>query len=124
MYRQIAAILLLLLFAAHNFNRAVIVLDYYTNTASFARNCENKAKPVMHCKGKCQMMKKLKEEEKKEQQNPTRRSDKNDEVVFAKPIIVVPTASSRNAQIAHPFSSDTSIPNGISTDIFRPPAGA
>jgi hypothetical protein len=83
MFRQFAVIFLLIAFSGQVFNRTVIVLDYYTNTASFARNCENKAQPIMHCKGKCQMMKKLKEEEKKEQQVPERMAVKN-EVVSSK----------------------------------------
>ena len=32
----------------------------------------------MHCNGKCQMMKKIKEQEKKDQQNSERRSGKED----------------------------------------------
>ena len=121
MYRQIAAILLILLFATYHFNRVWIVLDYVTNTEAFAKNCENKAKPQLHCKGKCQMMKKLKEEERKEQQNPSGKADK-DEVVYAKPggtslaffsTVVIKSVVS---------FSDTSFPRGIYTDIFHPPA--
>lgn len=123
MYRQLAAILLILLFATYHFNRVWIVLDYVANTEAFAKNCENKARPQLHCKGKCQMMKKLKEEEKKEQQNPSGKADK-DEVVYAKPgtttLFVSVTAVCQST-----FSfSDTSFPQGIYTDIFHPPAWA
>jgi hypothetical protein len=41
------------------------MLDYYANTNAYARNCINKARPAMHCNGKCQMMKKILEAEKK-----------------------------------------------------------
>jgi hypothetical protein len=61
------------------FQRGLIVLDYYTNTASFAKDCENKARPLLHCNGKCQMMKKLRQEEKKDQQNPERKSENKNE---------------------------------------------
>ena len=37
----------------------------------------------MHCNGKCQMMRKLKQEEKKDQQNPQRRNTK-EEVLSSK----------------------------------------
>lgn len=37
----------------------------------------------MHCNGRCQMMKKLKQEDKKDQQNPDRKSDNKDEVVVS-----------------------------------------
>jgi hypothetical protein len=54
-------------FAAQNFQRVFIVLEYYGNTTAFAASCQNKARPGMHCNGKCQMMKKLKAAEKREQ---------------------------------------------------------
>ncbi|HET7896821.1 MAG TPA: hypothetical protein VFL47_04110, partial [Flavisolibacter sp.] len=82
MYRQFAAILLFFAFALQAFHQNVLVLDYALNTAAFAKNCENKARPKMHCNGKCQLMKKLKEEEKKDQQNPERRLENKNVVVF------------------------------------------
>ncbi|MFL5811765.1 MAG: hypothetical protein ACJ749_19740, partial [Flavisolibacter sp.] len=50
----------------------------------FAKHCENKARPIMHCNGKCQMMKKIQEEEKKEQQSPERKMENKNEVVSSK----------------------------------------
>ncbi|WPQ60668.1 hypothetical protein SIO70_20155 [Chitinophaga sancti] len=64
-------------------NKALIVFDYYTNTATFAENCENKARPSMHCNGKCQMMKKLKQEENKENKAPEKRSENSSELVVS-----------------------------------------
>jgi hypothetical protein len=47
------------------FNKWLIVFDYRLNKDFIAKNlCENKAKPKMHCNGKCQLMKKLAAEEK------------------------------------------------------------
>jgi hypothetical protein len=40
------------------FSSQFIRLDYLLNRASFVKNCENKARPALHCNGKCQMMKK------------------------------------------------------------------
>lgn len=57
------------------------MLDYYINQAVFAKSCVNKAKPTMHCNGKCQMMKKLQEEEKKDQQMPERKLEKRMELL-------------------------------------------
>jgi hypothetical protein len=70
MLRQVTVIILLIAFSAHTLQRTVIVLDYYTNTESFAQRCINKLRPSMNCNGKCLLMKKLKEEEKKDQQAP------------------------------------------------------
>jgi len=121
MFRHIVIIFLLLGFAAQIFNRSVIVLDYYTNTASFAKNCENKARPLMHCNGKCQMMKKLKEEEKKDQQNPDRKGDNKDQLVYFS--LSFSSFNFHNESNLTSFSShfDTSFPKGICADIFHPP---
>jgi len=42
-------------FFAQTFSNAVIVAGYYVNTGAYAKNCENKDKPWMHCNGKYQM---------------------------------------------------------------------
>jgi hypothetical protein len=81
MWKQVTAAILLLAFMTSSFCRSAIVLDYYTNAAAFAKNCENKARPKMHCNGKCQMMKKLKQEDKKDQNNPERKAENKNELV-------------------------------------------
>jgi len=58
MFKQLTAILLLLAFSAQTFSSPFILLDYYVNTAAYARKCVNKAKPKLQCNGKCQVMKK------------------------------------------------------------------
>jgi hypothetical protein len=65
------------------FNRTIIMLDYTANTQAYAKNCENKARPKMHCNGKCQMMKKLQQEEKKDQQNPDRKMENKNEITLS-----------------------------------------
>ena len=84
MLKQCTAFILILALAAQTFNQMVIVMDYYTNTASYAKNCENKTKPMLHCNGRCQMMKKLKQEENKDKQNPERRNENKNEVISSK----------------------------------------
>ncbi len=83
MWRQLTAALLILAFTGSTFCKSVIVLDYYTNTAAFAKACINKAKLQMHCNGKCQMMKRLEQEEQKDQDNPERKSENKNEIFFA-----------------------------------------
>jgi len=73
----------LVAFAMQTFYKAFIVVDYFTNTKAFAKNCENKAIPQMHCNGKCQMMKKLKQEEKKDEQNPERKTENKNEIILS-----------------------------------------
>jgi hypothetical protein len=83
MVRLLTVMILLVAMAPQTFSKAVIVLDYYSNTAAFAKNCENKAKPVLGCHGKCQMMKTLKGEGKKEQDNPQKKAEIQNHVLDA-----------------------------------------
>jgi hypothetical protein len=74
MFKQVTAVVLLAALSLQILNRTVIYIGYYANMAAYAKSCENKARPVMHCNGKCQMMKKLQQEEKKDSQLPERKS--------------------------------------------------
>lgn len=75
MFKKITATILLLAFVSQTFAGPFVMLDYYLNTAAYAKNCINKARPKMHCNGKCQAMKKIQEEEKKEQQSAERKAE-------------------------------------------------
>lgn len=77
-------ILLIFAFIVQTFTKSFIVAGYYANTAAYAKDCENKAKPKLHCNGKCQMMKKLKQEENKDKQSPERKADSREEVLSSK----------------------------------------
>lgn len=37
--------------------------DYMVNLEAYKKACINKAKPMLHCNGKCQMLKKMKKQE-------------------------------------------------------------
>lgn len=69
MTRQLFAAFLLIAVSLQTFNRGLIVSGYYLK--AYVKNCENKAKPQMHCNGRCQMLKKLKTEEDRDKQNVT-----------------------------------------------------
>lgn len=121
MLRPIIAILFLLAFLGQTFNRAFIMLDYYTNTAAFAKNCENKARPMMHCNGKCQMMKKIKQEEKKDQQTPDRKGENKNEIISLKPQDVIFSGFLKRIEITYPALKNTGHAIGRSYAIFHPP---
>ncbi len=67
------------------------MLNYYVNTASFAKNCINKARPKMQCNGKCQVMKKLQEEEKNDQQMPGRKFANKADLFSSKYLLITIT---------------------------------
>jgi len=86
--KPVCAILLLIVFFAHCFTESFIVIRFYANQAYYASICENKARPMLHCNGKCQLARKLRQAEKKDQQNSGRRLDNNNnEVIFFPPAI-------------------------------------
>ncbi len=66
--RKLLVLILITSVMMQTFSKGVLLLSYYTNTGVYAANCENKARPQLHCNGKCQLSKKIKEEERKEQQ--------------------------------------------------------
>jgi len=119
--KKIFAFILILAIAAQTFNQLTIVIDYYTNRAVYAKNCENKAKPMLHCNGRCQMMKKLKQEENKDKQNPDRKNKNKDEVISSKSFF-----SSVQQENAITFSDynifKSKSAQDIAADFFHPPA--
>jgi hypothetical protein len=64
-------------FLLSTFSKGLILVDYYTNPGRFAKSCENKARPKMHCNGKCQVMKKMSQEENKDKQNNTKKQNED-----------------------------------------------
>ena len=72
---KLFALFFLLIFLALQLGKVIIVADYYTNTNKYAKNCINKARPQLHCNGKCQMMKKIREQEKKEKEEAEKKSE-------------------------------------------------
>jgi len=119
MFKQLIAVLFLSGFLAQSFTQAFIVGDYYANTAAYVRNCINKANPAMHCNGKCQMMRKLKQEEKKDQQNPQRRNTK-EEVLSSKSFFaVIPNSFSDPREYYSVYRAGAPVDRSI--DFFHPP---
>jgi hypothetical protein len=85
MFKQIIAAVFLFVFAAQIFSKAAIVVNFYANQSYIAKNlCINRAKPEMHCCGKCQLSKRLKQEDNKDRQNPNRKIEKGNEVISSK----------------------------------------
>jgi hypothetical protein len=122
MLRHLTAMVFLLGFVFQTFNKPFIMLDYYANTAAYAKNCENKARPTMHCKGKCQMMKKIQEEEKRDAEKESLKLQYKADVLSSRSFytysLIVPEVS-----IHKVFPRDTSKhPIDRSVAVFHPPS--
>ena len=122
-YIKPTAIFLVIAFFAQTFSKGLIVANYYTNTQAYAKNCINKAKPKMHCNGKCQMMRKLKQEENKDSQNPDRKNEVKTDLLYFAQI---------KQQIAYQIILNKKVfplvqyklTQDISVDFFHPPSAA
>ena len=122
LYGQLIVLLFLASFLAQTFSRFFIIADYYANTAKYAALCENKAILNMHCNGKCQMMKRLKQDEKDQQENQERAVDNRNEVVFFTPSSFSLTEPVTDLNPAEKSTLQSYGPSLIlCVDIFRPP---
>jgi hypothetical protein len=66
------AYLLMALVLLQTFSRELLVVDFALNQATItARFCVNKARPALHCDGKCYFAKKLKQQEDRENKAPS-----------------------------------------------------
>jgi hypothetical protein len=122
MFRQLTVIVLLIGFAAQSFNLGWLVLDYSANKSSYQRNCENKAKPMMLCHGKCQMYKKLKSEHQKEEQFPDSRGGIKIDVLCSRSEVVVPVLITTEIPGLNFPRYTQAFPVPAMIDIFHPPA--
>jgi hypothetical protein len=59
--------ILLIAFMGQTFNQGWYYLDYQIRKKEYVKRCVNKARPMLHCNGKCQLMKKMEQQQKKEQ---------------------------------------------------------
>lgn len=81
MVNKIVSILLLLALIGSNFSRHFVFAGFQINNQYISDNlCENRMQPQLHCKGKCYLMKKLKQAEESEKKQAEKNEVKNIEV--------------------------------------------
>jgi hypothetical protein len=69
--KSVFAYLLSALVLLQTFSRELLVVDFTLNQATItARFCVNKARPMLHCDGKCYFAKQLKKQEERENKAP------------------------------------------------------
>lgn len=100
------------------------VLDYIVNYDYIAKElCENKAKPEMHCNGKCHLMKELaKASEGEKQQQEKKNVHQELELLFCEPVASIEFAG----VIAVPATKAPSLYNNLyshqnAVSVFHPP---
>ena len=122
MFRFSVILVLLVAFTAQSFQRSLIMLQYYSNTAAFAEKCENKARPQMQCHGKCQMVKKIAAAEKQQQQTPDKNlNNKVETLSFASYFCTAPSITSATITASFPpYSCGAAV--DLAYPVFHPPA--
>ena len=116
------AFILLAAFVAQSFNNTFIVFSFYLNQKKIAATlCENRYRPMLHCDGKCQLAKKIKQEENKNNQNPERKLENKNEVVSSKTYFITGLyfLSKENTYFKR-YSANKL--EGASMPVFHPPS--
>jgi len=120
MFKQVTATILLMAFSVQTFSSPFIMLDYFVNTAAYAKNCVNKARPKMHCNGQCQVMKKIREQERKDQQDSQRKAENKIPVLSAVSFFCSVKFIPAVLKIKYP-PLNTRRTQGIALSVFHPP---
>jgi len=60
---------------AQTFSQQILIADYYAHLDKYVLHCENKSRPMMHCNGRCQLNKKLRQQDNTDKQNREGKSD-------------------------------------------------
>ena len=81
--KKILVILLTLLVFLQPLSKVWIFVSFKINQDFIAKNlCENRAKPILKCNGKCQLMKKLKQADKEEEKQTPQTIKEKLEVLY------------------------------------------
>ena len=123
--KGIAVSILILLMLTQTFSKWVILLEYNINKEYIAKAlCENRSPPMLHCNGKCQVMKKIAAEEaESNKENDGRAASKlmQSEVVFLASLISFQLPDVLDSKkIDYPIYTLTVYPAPVFT-IFHPP---
>lgn len=121
MFARITILILLISFVAQSMNRSVILIDYMFNTASFEKNCINKAKPALNCHGKCQVSKQMQKQEEKEKTQQVNAA-KADLVLSSRSFFAGAPAVFKPLLVTNHTEFDSGNPVHRSFEIFHPPA--
>lgn len=121
MFARITVFILLISFVAQSMNRSVILIDYMFNTASFEKNCINKAKPALNCFGKCQVSKQMQQQEETDKRQQINAA-KADLVLSSRSYFVVVPPAIKPLLALNYTSGNSGNPVHRSFEIFHPPA--
>jgi hypothetical protein len=115
--------LLILLVLLQTFSREVLVVDFTLHRATItARFCVNKARPQLHCDGKCYFAKQLKKQEDRESKSTSPLKERLEmlPVAFRSLVPAGPAAWASPPVGYGPYQSAW-VPTSVSQGVFHPP---
>jgi hypothetical protein len=116
--------LVILLFSAliaHTFSKSLVLADYLVNVEAYKKACVNKAKPMMHCNGKCQMLKKIKKQEGESDANTTAPKFNQQELILSSKSFYPTIEILKLHQNIIFYTYSSSINSNYLSSIFHPP---
>ena len=120
--QKIAALILFVAFLGQTFDQGFCYVGYIINKAEYMRNCENKYRPMLHCDGKCQLMKKIDAQRKKdEQQAPELKLAAKSEIISSRSSFLLIAPGLITDIIREYGTEDTGTPVDRAFSFFHPP---
>ena len=118
-YFLVIALFLALL--AQQFSKPIVLADYMVNLDRYKKDCVNKARPLLHCNGRCQMKKKLEaQDDQQERRSSSPKLIELDYVLSSKSFFPEVEVVDDSTLASFP-SGNTSIRDSFVGDIFHPP---
>jgi len=118
--KKFLSIFLLMAITFNVFSKAIFWANYEINKSEITRKyCENKAKPKLHCDGKCHLKKQLKEEDKKEKESQSNNAKEKFETQFFVQVNFNFSAHLTALNAPHSYSPNQSHPHTHA--VFSPP---
>ncbi len=118
--KSFLVVILLFSFAAQSFGNVWLCVDYKMNLEKYAKNCINKARPMLKCNGKCQLAKKIQEEEAQKQKDAEKAAPKIDYTLSSQHFFLSVDHLAIKASI-HFYIQGAGAEIRMPRSIFRPP---
>lgn len=121
MLNRLLSIFLLVALISSNFSRLFIYAGFEANRSYIAKElCVNRARPALHCNGRCYLMKKLKQADEKEKKQE--REEKRNQYQEALPVLPATQLTFKAPRVQKQYAAMPA-PGLLQqpTSIFQPP---
>ncbi|MBE7510303.1 MAG: hypothetical protein HS118_08925 [Bacteroidia bacterium] len=103
-----------------SFGQSMLFFHYLINESYYISLCENKARPKMHCNGKCHLAKEMKEQEKHQKAPWSNNVEKSELMLFCQEMVSPVATTPKMTKAEFPAYEDV-LSIGFRSQIFHPP---